>query len=53
MIVPVEALKWPKLHNWWNNEMKRLPYYESANRDGLLALKSLVQRSTDYEINFE
>lgn len=53
MLAPVKADKWPKLHNWWNNQMKQLPYYETANHDGLLALKSLVQCSTDYEINFE
>lgn len=32
--------------------MKQLPYYEIANHDGLMALKSRVQCSTDYEINF-
>lgn len=51
MIVRVEEDKWPKLYNWWNR-MKKLPYYDEANHDGLLALKSITQSSTDYEINF-
>lgn len=51
MIVPVTSEKWPKLHNWWRNEMEKLPYYENANRDGLKALKAWVQQCTDFEIN--
>lgn len=52
MIVRVEEDKWPNLYDWWNNRMKKLPYYDTANHDGLLALKSVTQSSTDYEINF-
>lgn len=53
MIVPVTIESWPKLHNWWHNHMKILPYYEKANQDGLIALKTLTQQCTDYPINFD
>lgn len=52
MVVPVTVEKWPKLHNWWNKQMKQLPYYENANHDGLMSLKRSAQSSTDYKINF-
>lgn len=52
MIVPITNDKWPKLHNWWRNHMEKLPYYHKANHDGLLALKEIIQQSTDFEINF-
>lgn len=51
MIVPITADAWPTLHHWWFMEMKALPYYENANGDGLMALKTWVQQSTDFEIN--
>lgn len=50
IIVPITAEKWPKLYNWWHNQMKALPYYERINRDGVAALKEWVCESTDYEI---
>lgn len=50
MIVPITDEKWPKLYNWWHNQMKSLPYYEQINRDGIAALKEWVRGSTDYEI---
>lgn len=52
MIVPVTNDKWPKVHNWWRNHMEKLPYYHKANHAGLLALKKIIQQSTDFEINF-
>lgn len=51
MILPVTADKWPKLHHWWYNEMKALPYYEKANAEGLAALKAWCQENTDFQIN--
>lgn len=51
MIVPVTPEKWPKLHDWWFNQMQKLPYYEKANQKGLAALKDWVQESTDFQIN--
>lgn len=42
LIVPVVVNSWPKLYNWWNNKMKKLPYYDKANQDGLNALKEWV-----------
>lgn len=51
MIVPITAESWPKLYNWWHNQMEKLPYFQQINRDGLAALKDWVRQSTDYEIN--
>lgn len=51
MIAPVTSAAWPKLHHWWNNEMKTLPYYEKSNAEGLAALKAWIQANTDFEIN--
>lgn len=51
MIVPITADAWPKLHDWWYKEMKALPYYDKANADGLMALKTWVQQNTDFKIN--
>lgn len=51
MIVPVTIESWPKLYNWWYNQMKTLPYYEKANAEGLAGLKDWVRKSTDFEIN--
>lgn len=53
MLVPVTADKWPKLYNWWNKEMKKMPYYKLVTQEGLLSMKRLIQLSTDYEINFD
>lgn len=50
MIVSVTAEEWPKLYDWWYHYMQNLPYYDKANRDGLVALKEWVQKSTDFEI---
>ncbi|XP_031620849.1 glutathione S-transferase E14-like [Contarinia nasturtii] len=51
MIVPVVVESWPKLHNWWFNHMKKLPFYEKVNQDGLNALKEWAKQSTDFKIN--
>lgn len=51
MIVPVTIEEWPKLHNWWYSHMQKLSYYEKANRNGLNALKTWVQKCTDFEVN--
>lgn len=51
IIVPITAEKWPKLYDWWHNQMQSLPYYQQVNDNGVKALKELVRESTDYEIN--
>lgn len=53
MIVPITAEAWPKLYTWWYNNMRKLPYYENANQEGLAALKDWVQKSTDFQIKMD
>lgn len=54
MVVPVTIESWPKLHNWWHNQMQTsMPYYKKANHDGLIALKTLAAQSTDYPIKID
>lgn len=53
MIVPITDEAWPKIHSWWFNYMRKLPYYEKANQEGLAALKQWAQQSTDFPIKME
>lgn len=52
MIAPITEEAFPKLDSWWNS-MKKLPYYEQANQEGLVALKQWAQSSTDFPIKME